>query len=175
MMADVPSKEIGVLDIPDDQIDPDKTYSLEGIIASVLFILLLVVTTIQVLGRTAIMTGPVWTEELARWLWVWMALIGIGEVERTNTQLRMGFIADALPDGPRRWLATLIDVIWVAAMVQLAWLGWKSILRTWSNTSVTLPVTDAVLYGSFLAASVFIIFRTVMRVVGRHRAIEGQP
>ena len=43
-----------------------RQYSLEGVVATIFFLVLIGIVMIQVLGRTPIMRGPVWTEEAAR-------------------------------------------------------------------------------------------------------------
>lgn len=158
---------------------PGKSrYSLEGIVASLLFIALIIVMLVQIFGRTPLFVGPVWTEELARWLWVWMAFIAIGEVERQDAQLRMGFLADALPAGARRVLFTVIDLVYLGIMGHLCVIGYRTVLRTWNNESVTLPVSDAVLYASALVASVLILYRIAQRLASRVRpqaAGGGEP
>lgn len=144
-----------------------RRYSLEGTLASILFIVLFIILLVQVFGRTPVFTGPVWTEELARWLWVWMAFIAIAEVERQDSQLRMAFLADALPEGARRVLFTAIDLIYLGIMGHLCLIGYRTVLRTWNNESVTLPVSDALLYASALVASIFILIRILQRLRGR--------
>lgn len=144
-----------------------RKYSIEGTVASVIFIALIGVVLIQVFGRTPLFRGPVWTEEAARWLWVWMAFIGIAEVERQDGQLRMAFLADLLPEGSRRVLYTVIDLVYLGIMAHLAWIGYKTVLRTWDNVTVTLPTTDALLYASGFVAALLILHRIVRRLIGR--------
>lgn len=145
---------------------PKHRYGLEGTLATIVFAVLIVVVTTQITGRLGLFSAPVWTEELSRWLWVWMALVAVGEVERQDGQLKAGFLVERLPERVRRWILTGIDVLWLAAVLQLTWMGVKGVLRTWSNTSVTLPVTDAVLYASFPIAAVFVVYRIVRRILG---------
>ena len=145
---------------------PTRKYSVEGIVASILFICLFCVLLIQIFGRTPLFTGPVWTEEAARWLWVWMAMIGIAEVERTDGQLRMGFLIEALPRRGRIAVFTAIDILYLCIVLNLVWIGWKTIRRTWSNEAVTLPVTDAVLYASGFIAMILIANRIIRRLTG---------
>ncbi|WP_281824490.1 TRAP transporter small permease [Jannaschia rubra] len=147
--------------------DGKRRYSPEGIVASVLFIVLIGMVLVQVFGRTPLFRGPVWTEEAARWLWVWMAFIAIAEVERQDGQLRMAFLADMLPQGARRVLYTVIDLVYLGIMGHLCWIGWKTVRRTWNNVSVTLPTTDALLYASAFVASFLIVYRIVRRLFGR--------
>ncbi len=153
-----------------------RKYSLEGSIASVLFIVLIGIVLIQVFGRTPLFRGPVWTEEAARWIWVWMAFLAIGEVERQDGQLKMAFLADALPPTVRRILYTVIDVVYLGIMAHLCWIGFRTIQRTWNNISVTLPTTDALLYASAFVASFFIMYRILRRIVGRRdRVTDRSP
>ncbi|MCK0150106.1 TRAP transporter small permease [Marivita sp. S6314] len=146
---------------------PPRTYSIEGIIASILFIVLIGVVLLQIFGRTPILRGPVWTEEAARWIWVWMAFIGIAEVERQDGQLKMAFLAEMLPEKFRLVLYTLIDLVFLGLVGHLIWIGYKTVLRTANNISVTLPTTDAVLYASALVGFVLILHRIIRRLLGR--------
>ena len=143
-----------------------RLYSPEGIAAALIFIVLIAVLLVQVLGRTPLFRGPVWTEELARWLWVWMAFIGIGEAERTNSQLRMDLLAGFLGGKARLWLFMAIDVAYLAIVSHLVWIGWNTVIRTWSNASVTLPVPDGMLYLAALVGLLLVLLRIVLRIVG---------
>lgn len=139
-------------------------YSVEGVVASVLFLVLIGVVLLQVFGRLGLFAGPVWTEELARWIWVWMAFLAVGEAERTNNQLRMSFFSEFLPARMRKILFTGVDIIYLGVTCHLCWIGYKTVKRTWYNESVTLPVPDAFLYFSYVVASLFIIWRIVNRL-----------
>ncbi|MCB2129549.1 MAG: TRAP transporter small permease [Rhodobacteraceae bacterium] len=145
---------------------PIRKYSPEGIAASLFFIALIIVLVIQILGRTPLFTGPVWTEEAARWLWVWMVMLAIAEVERTDGQLRMAFLVEGMQRKLRLAILTVIDLAFLAIVANLIWIGWKTILRTWSNEAVTLPLTDAVLYASGFVAMLLVAHRLVRRILG---------
>ena len=146
-----------------------RRYSFEGVVASALFIVLFAVLMIQIFSRTPLFRGPVWTEEAARWIWVWMALIAIAAVERNDAQLRMGFLADALPARVRHWLAIAVDLLWGGILCHLVLISWKTIQRTWNNEAVTLPVSDAVLYAAGLVAVVLVLHRVARRILAQLR------
>lgn len=147
-----------------------KRHSFEASIAGAFFIALFCVILVQIFGRTDLFTGPVWTEELARWLWVWMALIGIGAVEKKGAHLRMGFLMEMLPKGVQRGFALVTDIVYLAIAGHLLWISYKTILRTWRNESVSLPTTDAVLYASAFFALLLIIHRIVRRLIAGRNA-----
>jgi len=149
-------------------------YSPEGCIATVLFVILIGVIMLQVTGRVGLFRGPVWTEELARWLWVWMALVAVGEVERGNAQLRMEFLAALLPRAVRIGLYRLIDLAFLAVTAHLLLIAYRTVRRTLGSSAVTLPVPDAVLYGAFCVAAGLILVRVSIRVL-RGEYPEGGP
>ncbi len=153
--------------------DQNRKYSLEGYAATILFLGLIFVVLLQVFGRTGLFVAPVWTEELARWIWVWLAFIATGEAERRNVQLRMGILVEALLGKSRFVLFTLIDIIYLAVTCHLLWIGYKTVLRTWNNESVTLPFSDAVLYASYPVAALFIIWRVANRI--RWQVLNKRP
>lgn len=148
-------------------------YSIEGYAATVLFFGLIFVVLLQVFGRSSLFSAPIWTEELARWIWVWMAFIATGEAERRNVQLRMGIMVEMLLGRFRFVLFTLIDIVYLAVTCQLLWIGYQTVLRTWNNEAVTLPVSDAVLYASYPVAAIFIIWRVANRI--RWQVIHRRP
>jgi TRAP-type C4-dicarboxylate transport system permease small subunit len=153
---------------------PSRKYSPEGTIAALLFLVLIGIVAVQILGRTPLLRGPVWTEEAARWVWVWMAFLGIAEVERQNRHLRMGFLGASLPRRIRTVVFTGIDLAYLAVMAQLCWIGWKTVERTLDASAVTLPLPTAALYGSAFVASGLVIHRILRRILsGRSGDIEG--
>ncbi|UJQ93394.1 TRAP transporter small permease [Mariluticola halotolerans] len=152
-----------------------KNYALEASIGCVLFIALFAVVLLQVFGRTGLFVGVVWTEETARWLWVWMALIGIGAVERNQSHLRMGLLTAILPQGFQRGLNIFFDLVYLGIACHLVWIAYKSVLRTWNNESVSLPTTDALLYASALVAFVLIVHRIIRRLVATLRNADIEP
>lgn len=150
-------------------------YVAEAVVGSVIFIVLFFIILWQVFGRTPILTGPVWTEELARWLWVWMALIGIGAVEKRDAHLRMGFLTALLPQTVQRGLSLLTDLAYLGLAGHLIWIAWKSVERTWNYESVSLPTTDAVLYASAFVAMILIVHRILRRLFGTLAGPRPEP
>jgi TRAP-type transport system small permease protein len=147
-----------------------RKYSPEGIVATVVLIAMVATVFLQVIGRAGLSHPPIWTEELSRWLFVWMIFLGLPEVERTGAHLQVDLLPNMLPAKARKVLFTLIDLAMLAVFSELVWIGYKTVVRTMRATSVTMPTTDAVLYAAFPVAGVFVIFRVVQRMVRRWRS-----
>ena len=60
----------------------------------------------------------------------------------------------------------IVNGFQLAALVALylCWQGCKGVLRTWSNESVTLPVSDAVLYAALPLAMAWWAYRLIRRL-----------
>ena len=88
----------------------------------------------------------IWTDELARFLMVWLACVGWMLASRKRTHIRIRFFLDRLPDRLRRAaeIAFLLAVLAFGALV--VWHGWSLVARSRDLEMTTLPITMSVLY-----------------------------
>jgi TRAP-type C4-dicarboxylate transport system permease small subunit len=154
---------------------PLRKTSPEGWTAAVLLLGLFLVILLQIVGRYLPLPTPIWTEELSRWLWVWLVFVGIAEVERTDTHLKMDLLATAFPRHIRTLIFLALDVVSVVVFIELIRIGYKGALRSMDATSITLPVTMVFFYAAYPLAGIFIVLRVVQRMVRRVRSLGGRP
>ena len=150
-----------------------RRYSPEGIAASAVLIAMVATVFLQVVGRAGLAHPPIWTEELSRWLFVWMVFLGLPEVERKQAHLQVELLPTLMPAKLQMIVSMLIDAVLVLLMGQLVWVGFKTVMRTLHAAAVTMPTSDAVLYAAFPIAGVFIIFRVLQRMAGRLRRLRS--
>jgi TRAP-type transport system small permease protein len=103
---------------------------------TILMALLIVPVTMQVLSRFGdILPRYIWTEELARFCFVWIIMIGAMIAVRDGTH----FDLDILPHSgdPRREAAARIFVRLVVAIVAVVFVvyGWQFLRFGWNQTS----------------------------------------
>lgn len=147
-------------------------YSTEGIVSAILLALMMLLILFQIASRLGFMPGQVWTEELIRWVWVWLAMLAVSEAERTHQHLRMEMLPALWSAAARRAVYTVIDAATGVLAVYMAWLGIKGVLRTWNDESVTLFMTDAVLYAALPVGAALWALRLFLRVAGRWQPAE---
>ena len=151
-----------------DQVHIETTTGLrqniEGRLSSALLCGLCLIIFLQILGRFGIFPGQVWTEELTRWMWVWMALLGCAAAEAHRQHLRMEIFTSFFPRRVQVAMNYLQDVMAILVALYLCWQGYKGVLRTWNNEAVTLPVSDAVLYASLPIAMAWWAYRLAQRL-----------
>ena len=105
--------------------------------------ILIVPVTLQVVSRyTALIPAWIWTEELSRFLFIWMIMLGSMIAVREGSH----FVVDVLPDLPPRPNALLQIVsnlfVLVFALV-FVWWGIEFVRFGWDQTSelAELPMT----------------------------------
>lgn len=78
----------------------------------------------QVFGRYVLNHAPGWTEEVARFLMVWITMLASAAVLRGNGHIAVTVLADALPSPFREIVAWLRDAVILVMAGALAWYGY---------------------------------------------------
>ena len=107
--------------------------------ALVLFILVLAVASLQVISRYVLVTPLPWTEEVARFLLVWVTFLGSASITRRKLHITVEFLSSKYP--PR--FAHLINaVIYVLMALFLAVVFWGTLVMfesSWPVHAGTMP------------------------------------
>lgn len=139
--------------------DPGRSGSalvagMERAIAVVLLLVILVVTFAQVVARFVFGSPFFWTEELARYCYVWLSFVGAVVVTANRTHIAVELFEQRLGRVPRLVLNCfgLVAVIATCAVLTIG--GWTALLElTGSSPALGIPtvVLYGVVYGSFIA------------------------
>jgi TRAP-type C4-dicarboxylate transport system permease small subunit len=121
----------------------DGYYRLLNILLVVTVAFLIVPVTLQMISRlTGLIPAWIWTEEMARFLFIWMVMLGamIGVRDATH------FEVDVWPDLKPRINAALhiVSMLFVLAFALIfVWYGFKFVQFGWNQTSelADLPMT----------------------------------
>lgn len=88
-----------------------------------LLVLLVLDVWLGVLVRYVIPFQLTFTEELARYLMIWMALLAVSSGLAYREHIGVEFLFSRLPPAGRRWLAVAFDVIGFLFFFALFWYG----------------------------------------------------
>ncbi|SMC94208.1 TRAP transporter small permease [Primorskyibacter flagellatus] len=77
----------------------------------------------DVIARFAFSTSVSVANELARFCFVYMIYFGVSYAIRERRHMRVTVILDMLPDGMRRWVFALAELIFLIYSVAVCWLG----------------------------------------------------
>ena len=134
---------------------------------------------VQVFYRYVIEAPLPWTEELARYLFVWAAMLAAAVSVGRNDQFSISIFADSLGPRARTWLEYLIVVLGLAFALVMVWKGWAMSSRMMIAVSPVLPVPQGAVYlvipiaGAYMA--VHLAWRLAGLLSGRVSAKDGPP
>lgn len=111
-----------------------------------LFLLIFVLVLAQVVFRYVLNDPLVWSEELARLAFVWVAMLSWGLGARRRSHIVITFIPDKLPRVPRLCLAIAVQLLVILLCALLVWHGWALTARNIDLPMVTVDVPYAIVY-----------------------------
>ncbi len=111
-----------------------------------LFVLIFALVLAQVVFRYVFNDPLVWSEELARLAFVWVAMLTWGLGSRRRSHIAVTFIPDMLPRVPRLLLAMLVQALIILFCAILAWHGVTLTARNTDMSLVTLDIPYAIVY-----------------------------
>lgn len=123
-------------------------------IMGVLLAVLTLLVGAQIAGRFLFGYSIFWSDELARFLLVWVAFLGISVGVRRGSHPAVDSFVRALPSGAARvacWVAVACSLLFFAVMV---WHGALLVQRTWLQRSPSLGLRMGIPYLSVPVAGV---------------------
>lgn len=102
-----------------------KKYSFEAVIAVLLLAVMLVVLTGQVVGRYVFSSSNSWSEELARYLFVWFVMITASLACLENAHIKVDVAINLFPQKLRPWIECLGLLIFIVYALVTAYLSGK--------------------------------------------------
>ena len=119
----------------------------------------------QVFSRYALGTPSVVTDEIARFLFMWLALIGGAYTYGARRHLAVDLLAVTLEGRARLVLeAVILAVVMVFAAVVMVWGGYSLVSRTLSSGQVTpaLQISMGWIYGAIPFAGLVIVYYSLL-------------
>lgn len=140
-----------------------------------LLVLCLAAMVVMVFGnvvlRYAFDSGIVVSEELSRFLFVWLTFVGAVVVARENGHMGVETLVARLGPGGRQVCMGLTDVMVLGCCVLFFWGTWKQAPLNWSNKATITGVPMLWVYGIGFFTSVGIGALTIARLA---RLLSGR-
>jgi TRAP-type transport system small permease protein len=146
----------------------------EGVMAVLLAVMTLLAGA-QIVGRFVFGYSIFWSDELARFLLVWVSFLGLTIGVRRGAHPGIDSLVRALPPRGSRvvlGLAVLLSLLFFLVMV---WYGGALTLRTWPQWSTSLGIRMGIPYLAVPVAGLLGCLHTVAcGIVGAPRAPHGE-
>ena len=128
-----------------------KSLLLEEIVRSICFLVLFLTIIIQIIFRLKPIAvncsySPIWTEELSRWLFVYIVFLGSSLALHKKEHIGIEIFVDMTPPNVRRVILALVDLLMMACCIIFVYYSLKSFPFAVKQTPMTLPVHNGYLY-----------------------------
>lgn len=110
------------------------------IAATVLLVALVAVVLIQVVARPLPIPSPPWTEEVARFLMVYVVAFGCAAATRNRELVNVDILVNLLPARPRAVLHMVIDLVMLVCTVLLFINAVEYVEHTAMREATTVPI-----------------------------------
>lgn len=139
-----------------------------------LFVAILLVMVLQVAFRYALNAPLTWTEELARYLYIWACWLGAPVALRRGNHIAIAFVSDRIPRRVARVVAVVTQVAALVFLAQLAVQGGILTVKSHSVEAITLPIPWSAIYIAAPISAVLMILETVRAMwLGPTQSAEG--
>jgi len=124
---------------------------------------LVAVVFAQVVLRYLTYQPVAWTEELARFLFIWLSLVGAAEGARRGAHFSVELLPNALRGSRGRLFRCLIRVLEAIAYGVLAYAGVRILEVVHSQRSITLDLPMSFAYASISVGATLMCVYTLIR------------
>ena len=149
-----------------------REYSLE-IAVSTLLVALVLVTFAQVVFRYLLQAPLAWSEELARFLLMWLACLSAAYAFKTRSHFALNFVVARFTPTAQRVVATLVSL---SVVIFLATFAYQSLRFTWEVRDMSAPATQmsmAIPYSSAFVGSLLMLYYVIVNWWQDLRSEEG--
>jgi TRAP-type C4-dicarboxylate transport system permease small subunit len=126
-----------------------------------IFAIMIISCIMQVFTRYVLNSSVFWTEELARFTYIWSSLLAASICTRKKTHATVTVILNILPKSIRKIFLIAIQILIMLAAIIMIYYGFQMIKMTYSQPSPALGLSMGIFYGSVPTAGVLILIQAV--------------
>ncbi|WP_321992284.1 TRAP transporter small permease [Marispirochaeta aestuarii] len=134
-------------------------------IVIILMAMIVIVVSIQVFSRYVFNNPLTWSEELARYLFVWIVFTASVVVFRENRHMSVDFFVSLFSDSIRKKLDVTVNLIVTVFLIVMIYTSPEILTVTMRQLSPTLNIPMAAIYCAFPAALLLMLAELTFRVL----------
>lgn len=131
----------------------------------VVFVVLIVTCVLQVFFRFVIDDSLSWSEELARYAFIWMHMLGISLLIEGSEHATVTAVLDLLHGAIRKVVDVLIQLVILANGAIMVWSGAVLAWSSKSNLSTALSLPMWCINISVAVGGILIIFQCIVHII----------
>lgn len=149
----------------------------------VLMVVMTIIIALQIVYRYLLGDPLIWSEEAARFIFVWIVFLGASTAVRERAHVGISFLVDKLPPRPRVGLSLAFNLFVLFFLGVIFYYGARATRNVWDQDALTIDISFGIVYLAIPVSAALMVLRTlqVMREdaadfrAGRARAHEDKP
>lgn len=139
-------------------------------VLTILVSAMIAMVLVQVFGRYVLKDAPPWTEELARWVFVWICFLGASLAHVRRAHIRIELLPARLPPRVRVLLSIAIQALSAVFLFVVVKEGWVLVTI---NTATLSPAVGVPMAYVFAAVPINCGLMLVLQLVDLAETIHG--
>lgn len=139
------------------------------------FAVMCVFVAVQLFFRFVLNHPLMFPEEISRYAYVWITFVGLSLATKTREHIRVDAGVGMLSEAWRRGLGTLVDVVSLAILLWLAYLGVRFMLFSRLSISPALEIPLNLVYAAFPLGCLLAAIRLSTQLAARLRREPAEP
>lgn len=121
-------------------------HKFEKVLSSILLSIMTVVTFAAAVNRFTLKLAMPWSEELVKFLLMWMTMIGAAMGVGTNEHVGIDVFVSRFPPKLQKVIALVMDLVGMFFSVLFAYIGVQMIMKQYMQKSTALEVSMGLVY-----------------------------
>jgi len=143
----------------------DTVLRIEGLLVAALVAAMTVIVFAQVIFRYVLGSPLVWSEELARYLFVWVTMIGAGAAVRLGQHYGLDILVTPLAPPVRKTVGFVATAIVAVVAGFLLWQGLKEAAGAMNHVASSLEIRMVWFYSAIPIGAALMLWHVFARLV----------
>ena len=136
--------------------------------------LMTILVFIQVVMRYVFSNSLSWSEELARFIFLWLSWIGASYAVKVRSHFRVEMFANMVKGRARVWFEYFVLIVWFVFSFILAWLGTELVIFL-ADTGQASAAMDIPMTWPYASVPVGCALMCVRLIIEMYKLYRGEP
>ena len=127
----------------------------------VILVAIVAITFAQVVFRYVLLASLAWSEELTRFLLMWLAALSAAYAFKVRSHFALTFVVDRFDERIQRWIAASVTAIVSLFLIVFAWEAAKFTLAVQDQIAPGTRMSMSIPYSSAFVGSVLMLYHVI--------------
>ena len=140
--------------------------SVYSVVGSVFLALIIISCSVQTFTRYVLNDSQVWTEETARYAFVWAIVLGTTVVTRNWSHASLDFVVKKMPPAMQRAFDAATYLLVMVCGVAMVIYGMQLVIKVWGSVSTACHYPISMVYLSIPVSGIAIAYHSFVHFLG---------